>query len=159
MSPDPGARVPGRDGNGGGSRQREDIANARFIARAHRSLSPYLNTLPPGEVKADFLAFLTKHGAPLGIGPTWISRATLLDAKVEVDARYRDEGVSPYDPLSEQQFERIAEGTRLRLEEVRLVAGQSIGRHTSRDVPEARKLTGQSACGYIVGAVYESMAY
>lgn len=147
-----------RDGRDDGLSR--EHAEAECFAAIRRVSMPFLDSLPPGKLRADLIEFLTDHGRPLGLTPR-ASRPTLLDAKLELDARIEELGLRQWETsVSDAHFARLSEGTGIVKEQLIVVTGQSLGRHTRVDgVSHNQMLAGQYACGILTGALAEAYRY
>jgi hypothetical protein len=139
-------------------------ARAAFIARLIRAAAPVLDELPNGPLKREFVMFIQRHGAEHGISLTGYTqpKATLLDAKLEIDERIDELGLAHYaETLTTTQYRELANGTSIVQEQLQVVTRHSIGRHlaTARSLPLERVAAGQWACGVIVGALAEAWRY
>jgi hypothetical protein len=123
-----------------------------------------MDTLPSGSLKRDFIALIRKHGDELGIGVTAAgqARGTLLDAKLEFDARIEELGIPHYArTVTPEQYRQLANGISITQEQLATVTPHSVGRHirAAEALPLERVAAGQWACGVLVGALAESWRY
>jgi hypothetical protein len=137
---------------------------AAFIARLIRAALPVMDDLPEGPLKREFIAFIRRHGTEHGITLTGYTqpKATLLDAKLEVDARIDELGLGSYaETLTTTQYRELTNGTSIVREQLEVVTRHSIGRHLkdAKRLPLERVAAGHYACGIVVGALAESWRY
>jgi hypothetical protein len=139
-------------------------ARAEFLARLVRAAGPAFESLPSGPLKRDFMMFIRKHGDELGISINGIfhPKATLLDAKIELDARIEELGLPSYAAsVSSTQYRMLAEGTSITREELEVVTPHTLGRHlrAAKGLPLGVVMAGHYACGVLAGALKEAWRY